>query len=766
MGLFSSKKKTYSSATISRMIEDKDIKDLNHTAILDYTLGNNDRVDALSTSFNDIYNLHVARSLGANAIRISNWARKQYYYGVANGYRINKGKMDLRAIAQDFLIKLLGEAPLVNVAKLGPLNNSHTVFQILQDSFNYSYESNTLTVDGVVYYLDKFVVNYCSGTIEGIENLSFLDPLGLPDTFGYTPLRPELSSRKPTEWVQDANASEDYAVIHLLRIVDGKAETTTMRVNFLAYEWSGVIPDEGDEVPDEDEPDYFMVQYTLNDVRKTLTLRYKTGDNPELDRAILTDVDPGKYLPNLYVYRNGRAENHKSLRDTEAFKSSRKLCNELRLDYDEFVNNVYDGIKHEPTVDACYMTFRLAVNDFKDPIVQEYMYNLFYEMFKDSDGSVRSDYEEEYKNQLGVQARSGISISLGDKVSNTNLRYNNIGCELKSGKIAEVGKCTGHYTEHSYGLPKRFAGNILGKLLKVKVHTFRKQLTETTYREITVSGLNVSYGVNGGPTVNASGTDENLIIPIDIDVIVKRMSRYRHELISKAMHLVVTTKKTVKKKWYQTGVFKVILFIVAIVITVVFPPASIAAYPALVVGYAIAVNVVISIAITLVSKLLYRLGLRSGVVMAIIAVIAIIIGGFASIKDVSVGGLNSTQILAISNNAFRIGTNLNALQMEARYKSYLDYTAGINQQLEELEQKKKDLGLDLYTDYDMFELMAQSVYKPDIRLGESALSFLNRVSAGTDFVETYLQIVPNYPFIATQLPTLEDNLRGLNSYGV
>lgn len=758
--MFSKKTTVHTSASVSRLVDNKDIKDLHYTAVLDYTLTNNDRVDALSTSFNDVYNRQVASSLGNNAIRISNYAANKYYYGVAEGYRIKKDNIDFVSIAKEYINKITNDIPIVEYAKLGPVNYSHATFFMLQEKYNYSFETNTLVIGSVTYYLDNFIISYASSSLDNAEYLPYFDPLGIPASFGVLPNRVQDTKRSHTEWVEDKTAVNDYVTIKLLNT---NLVPSEISLNFLDYEWSGKVPELGEAIAENQEPDYFMIGYISENVRKIILARYEFGYIPELDKAVSADVDPGRYLPNFYVYRNGRAENDYYLKDGEAYKSSVKLCREMNLNYDELVNAIYDGVKSEEALQTAYITFRLAVNDFKDNIVQEYMYNYFYEMYKDSDAPTRSEYSTLLDAEISEQARAGISIYLGDKVSRSSIGYNSIGVQIVRGNIGKVGTCTGEIRNTPYG--SGGSGLLTRSRGFGSAHVFKKQLTENTYREVIVRGLFSSYGVDGGDDVVGTKGDSTLLIPLDVDIVVKRMGRHKHALVSKALHAVVTAKVVTKEKWYETGLFKIVMFIIAIVLTIVFPPAGAAAWSAMAVAYAVAIAVVVSVAVTLVSKLLYAMGLKSGIVMAIIAVIAIIIGGYAAAGNTTVAGLSATQILSISNIAFSISNNLTAMQMEARYKAYLDYTAKMDQELEELEQKKKDLGLELYTDHDMFTLLAPSVYKPDVRLGESPLSFLNRVTGVTSAVDIYLQMIPNYVFISTQLPTIEDSLRGRSSYG-
>lgn len=112
----------------------------------------------------------------------------------------------------------------------------------------------------------------------------------------------------------------------------------------------------------------------------------------------------------------------------------------------------------------------------------------------------------------------------------------------------------------------------------------RKQLDEDTYEELEVFGLQYTNWVYDGKSVVINAHDafykqdeEGFIIPLNQQLLREMSLKDVTQMSYDCTHLVLNCYQVVKKKWYQKGIFKVLLVIVAIVLTVIFPPAGLAA---------------------------------------------------------------------------------------------------------------------------------------------------------------------------------------------
>ena len=111
-----------------------------------------------------------------------------------------------------------------------------------------------------------------------------------------------------------------------------------------------------------------------------------------------------------------------------------------------------------------------------------------------------------------------------------------------------------------------------------------KQVSKYRYKRLEIVGLNHRNNVYAGNSVNISGQKaledgtENepsgFIIPLHYPTLKALGLLEGTRLAKDSNYLILNTHVAVKKKWYQTGLFKVILFIVVIVVSVFIPGAA------------------------------------------------------------------------------------------------------------------------------------------------------------------------------------------------
>lgn len=105
--------------------------------------------------------------------------------------------------------------------------------------------------------------------------------------------------------------------------------------------------------------------------------------------------------------------------------------------------------------------------------------------------------------------------------------------------------------------------------------TIRKQIDEDTYEELNIQGLMFYNWVYQNQKVEIwawqafyKEGEEGFIIPLN-DLIIKRMNyRDSTQMAFESAHVVLNCYQIVKTKWYQRSWFRVVLLVIAIVITV------------------------------------------------------------------------------------------------------------------------------------------------------------------------------------------------------
>lgn len=774
MGLFSSKKKTYVNMSVTRMLDDGDITPIGKAAIIDYVLSENKRVDALADSYVDMLNKHNQESIGNKVLSLNSWAKKKYHYGALVSSTYSEGAINLPEELKAYLSTVEDEAVTVDYAKFGPLNNQHFAYKQLIDHFGFDIQSNEVVNEsvrnGFTTYLEDMVIYYCSKTIEDVINPDYLNPLGYPSKSGKTVARTVNRKVAHTPWEEDVNASEDYAIATMV-YRNGTVDTRyTIRLDFLAYEFSGeqLLPEAGEAPTTEDpevtetitagEPDYYMVRYKLaTGEEKLFTYLFGSNSSSFLENLFRKDVDLGIHVPNVYLRLNGK-DLHENT--DEAAKSSKVYCNKLGFDYTGVSTQVMDQIENKKDIKDMFISFRLSPNDTKDPIVSEYFYYFFEEMYKTTGAKRKSSDDRNSKMKyIEGQALGAMSYSVEDNVSQVNCNFTALGYEDIVGSIGPVGTFKSDYSNVEY---PGFAGRLLNKMFRPR-HIFRRQVTETIYREYYVDGLSIDQKLSSGHWTSASKEDENLCLPVDMELIAKRMRKDRHWLISKAFLLVITTVKVVKKKWYQTGIFKVIMFIVAVVVSFFTGGQGLVWYLAL--AKAIAVAVVTQIAVMAISAILTALGIDASIVAAIVAVIALVAGSYAVLSDTTVAGLNATQLMSVTNVSFAVSNNHIALNTRRAIQAFEEFKDLMESEMDSIEEQRKLLGLEDGGKIDVYTLLARQTREPDIRLGETPVNFYERtlmVNAGL----ATTALLNNYVLISLQLPSFESFMAKRSNYNV
>lgn len=113
------------------------------------------------------------------------------------------------------------------------------------------------------------------------------------------------------------------------------------------------------------------------------------------------------------------------------------------------------------------------------------------------------------------------------------------------------------------------------RLVTVSSITLYWQVDANNWQEITIWGWNHKNMIYGGKSVDISATDalndtteSGFVVPLH-EGIYKEMSLMDETQMSTACaFLMLNSYEVVKKKWYQTGIFQIIVIIIVIVITV------------------------------------------------------------------------------------------------------------------------------------------------------------------------------------------------------
>lgn len=781
MGLFSSKKKTYVNTSVSRMVDDEDIIPSSKMAVIDYTMSQGSASTRLSAeSLSDYLIRSGANNIVARARKSRSYASKPTFaYGLPVSNLVSQDGVDIKSAITDSLEKIYREGVLVKDAYFGPMNNFYFLKPMLWEKYGYNYDTNELVNEsariGFKCYMETAVIKYSKYTTADLIDPDTLKQNGLSAEAGYTPFREFNAKAVQVPWVQDYDGDHDIAEVTVVyKDAAGTKQTYKIILDYLKYEPSSKPPDDGLDDGDtnnidpgavapsvEDtlqDKDYYQAnfEYTESGVTKQGVFIYLLGSGLDSKLENLFNVASkfGSHIPRIYARMDGRACNDKYLKETNEYKSMVGLCKQLGMNWSDWVDEIHKSVGSLDNVTQIFMTYSLPANT-TDPLIQEYMFEYFLGLYgRIPNRFATSEFSDLRADMLAYGSKQGQSIQIKDNAYTQQVSFKSIGYIDIAGSIGKVGTVTSGMGRESVKTAK-YKSSLFKAFSVATYHWYRKQLTATTYREVRVYGLSSTEYVKGGKTTTASGNSENLLLPLDLAVDHEFNNRKKELLYTKAMYIVLNTLKVVKQKWYQTGIFKAIMFVVAVVIGYFFPPAGVAAMSwvaaAYAVAYAVAINLVISVAV----KILVNLGVDVGAAAAIVAVVALVMGGYAAItKSGSAVGVTTQKLLQMSSTAFSVSSQGYALQTQRAIKDFNSLMADLTAEQKELQEKAKEFGLGQHGPLLMFE----PPLSIGIRIGESPDDYYDRSIRINNFAGTIYSLTEQSVDLSLALPTSQQTL--------
>ena len=264
-------------------------------------------------------------------------------------------------------------------------------------------------------------------------------------------------------------------------------------------------------------------------------------------------------------------------------------------------------------------------------------------------------------------------------------------------------------------------------------------------------GLRMQYYVEGSHKVTADETDDILLIPLDRSVTQAYSISERETLYTRSLHYVFNSLKIIKIKWYQTGIFKVLMLIVAVGVAIYDGGATLGAFLGLQGAAAIIATVVINLAIGELLQVAFKLFVKVfGADLALLAAIVLIaVGGYQMFQAGGVAGA------PWADELLRVANGLQSAAMEAKYAGLMEDYSNFNSFMEEKNQL-------LETANELLD--NRTALNPFVIFGESPNDYYNRTVHSGNIGLLGIAAVASYTEIALTLPKLNDTL-GDSTYG-
>ena len=473
---------------------------------------------------------------------------------------------------------------------------------------------------------------------------------------------------------------------------------------------------------------------------------FEYGDDIDFTR------DTGLYFPRIYTRIDASDLINKPITD-EHRTDTEKAFKILGLNLAEVTKSFNEGIG-DITNDYKYIFLNMGISinrDRDDPITGDYLYDYFNRLYSKGN-PIGGEAELE---ELGI-GRSGIVQRIGDEEFTQQLDYISIWKKdeygvgvRRDGTLMKVGEYEIYY--------RKLRG------IKLGYHYIRKQATADTVKNIIIIGLKLRHFFFG-QTVVMDGDNENLTIPLDYAVAYSKRSTVREKLLSKSLHLTVTTLQTVKKKWYQRKFFKFVVVAVSVAINFFVPGAGLT-LSALMQGIAtsIVMGIVIDAAIGILIKIAIRLGISEDIILIIAVVVSVVFSSYSNGNMDYSKLFNAKEAMKILNQSFDAygkAIQQKILQVQKDMNTFNEYSSSKSAQLEEA-QKMLNTGVVTPT----LELLASPTSSiADQYLGESPEEFYTRTmttdvtSLTLDMVNLFLEVTTSLPKARTYVPRSLDEM--------
>ena len=335
------------------------------------------------------------------------------------------------------------------------------------------------------------------------------------------------------------------------------------------------------------------------------------------------------------------------------------------------------------------------------------------------------------------------------------------------------------------------ANMAIGLLFKSRVQeTNTKRLylyyqhADLSYKRLEVVGLTHSNYVYAGKYVNSeaydvvkSGHDDEspFFLPLHMPTFNRLSPLVQNQLGYCSRLMVFNCYVKQKVKWYQRGIFKVVLAIAMIVISVVLPGTGIAMAPGLL-GTNVAVGTALGLAGTAaviagaVANMLVAMILTTFIQKASVAIFGEafgnLIGSIVSMMALQVGtNWGSTGSISMNWSNFFSPRNLIKMSESVATSVTIGFGQKINDLIQDYEKDfdqykddLKDVQDKLYEEFGNSAwidpmLMTEAVYGDELALRESRGTFLNRtLLTGMDIAEITMSSITGFADLSLKLP--------------
>ena len=529
----------------------------------------------------------ILNGLGVKMRRAYNYARDEYTLGLPSGV-----SSAIIPVDDDILQGIISneishpDGVVINVNAVVAMTPALAVVEQLTISRGYDIQSNTISIypDGLVF--DAMCMEYECDSYG--FNCTCVDWAENPGSHRVTIGQIDLSDDGLYVTITYILWSM-HTVITGYKTVPGAPGDPDIEVPVYGSEWQedvntfqeDIYLDKTDYVYD---ASYVYATYQkLDPLGTPLGIIYTwlyyidSGIYPELD-SIDTDQPNDTFLPIVPIRKHNVDYTDVSREELPLYITSEKYLKKLDMSFTE----LGDKVNANPDVaemDHAYVMF--GVNLQTDISASLWYLGLFFSHLYDlqtlskidfftslSDPNTINQSFNSYETDIG----GGVNVS--EEELRLNLDYSYIDESINVGNFGRVGTARKSFVlrERMYGAINVFSS--FGIINEADL-IIEMQITPRTIRRILVVGLELKNTIYRGRYVTVTPYDvatdpeeNNLIIPIQYNLAQSMRILQRNALYADGALMVVNTYQVTKLKWYERGWFRVVLMIVAVIITI------------------------------------------------------------------------------------------------------------------------------------------------------------------------------------------------------
>ena len=494
-------------------------------------------------------------------------------------------------------------------------------------------------------------------------------------------------------------------------------------------------------------PYLILVSYSYGEEKLINYMTITNTNYPEITNNFSDGSAFGQYVSRVYFKIKGTDISDKKYPDW--YKASKKAAAKLGIKYDSFYASVKENLENYDAIRSSYINFAINI-DGNSLIEHKYIFEFMQRWFE-----VSTDIVDNFMDGNIHQVKP-VVLTWKDNYAEGNLEAELITIGLKQGYI-EKSYSRGNDVLLNYNTYYDNSEFIQSYTIKGKV--FYKKINDTQYLELVVYELQRNERITNSLWSNGDGKCD-LVIPLDFVIINNFFSSFKEkeEIIYKSMYLEFTTYVKVKQKWYQTGVFKAVVFIASVFISVYTGGAG---FSLLTVTQAAVTSLVTMYATELIMKAIIKafnpdLARKLGTLLAIAA---IAYGGYGAINV----GTSLARATAIFFTRITNLMKLSSMLMQASsirlnqdlQKEQKDYKA----KMKSLEEMKQEiLGNEVNSMLSYLDQVDRTYVASNVILGETIDEYIARYLDYRKW-ETPINYTHEYADYIKQLPTFNETIR-------